>query len=1118
LRTFSLGANRMFSTNPYLQCTGCDAEVDSISEAIFSCPNRASHPAIDHVLLPIRSSANTLKLTGEPDPNPFIQFRTLMSPYATAMARGMTDTEYVDMVRQLDAGLERLDGSGFRETPMFWHQPLNSFVKVEVGNVAQSHKARHLMNAMLYLLVHKQTSKDSQLAKRRLAVASCGNAGLAAAVVAAAAEWPIDVCIPPDADPTVVARLQQLGASVHACKRDGSDINTEYGPVSTAGSGDPCVTAFRNLVNEHGSIPFSVQGPECWLAVEGGQTLAWEVVTALKRDFPDVTKLNKAYVQVGGGALGAGLMQGLGRAVEGQLGEHSMLSALPALTCVQPEGNQPLRRAFAAMASTGATAAAAAKDRGAFMEPWDSPHSVAYGILDDETYDWVALCDAMAKTGGQAVSVSDPQICSAKSVAEFGLGVGVCHTGSAGLAALLADQGALASPTPNLVILSGLDRQKAAATSKPAVRTAAAAAATSPSSPPPSSSRSSTRLFSSWPQQPQPQQQQMRMFGSARRSFSSSASDGYVWSAKGIDYKQLPKSYDWQALFDFNKTHGSTPLNFIPDEPVKAHLQKIATGQTVVWGAFDQGELCGFITGEYGGGYWLQTGPGYADQTVCFINEFVVDPSKRGKGIGKMLTKMSVDEEVGIFGINPQTREMYTTVHVDNVASRTAFIAGGYSETITYDDRFRDRSTTVLKRQSKKASFMNGRKMRVVGLQSGNAVDGIDVGVFDFEPIERSETDPRALAGPLKYTTIANKTYPFTAEMRNYVLGLRALDRPDGVEYAEGNYKLGDWFADAVNNVLEENKIDKSTVQLIGSHGQSVCGHPHWEFGDLSVIAQKTGITTAGDFRPADVAAGGNGTPCTCTYDSIMLRPAPGSKKWRIAINIGGTSSVTFCPPWPLPGEANQIPLGLDPGLGVFFMDLTVKKIDPSLEFDDDGKMARSGKVNEELLAHFLDYKYYHQELPIGVGAEDFPVTLYESWRAKAQSMGVSDIDLLCTLTELTAKQIALACAKFGGENITNGATDDVVLRGGVCNNSFFRERMKAQMSLQLNTEIKDLKTLDDLGINEDSWENAMYAMLGYLCYSSVYNFVPSCTGASRPVVGGRIAPGENFHSVNLLN
>ena len=341
----------------------------------------------------------------------------------------------------------------------------------------------------------------------------------------------------------------------------------------------------------------------------------------------------------------------------------------------------------------------------------------------------------------------------------------------------------------------------------------------------------------------------------------------------------------------------------------------------------------------------------------------------------------------------------------------------------------------------------------------------------------------------------------------------------NGNEYAEGNYKFGEWIADRCNRLLEETGIDKSEIGIIGSHGQTVSGHPHWEFGDLSVIAQQTGITVAGDFRPADVAAGGNGTPCTCTYDTIMLRPDAGTDKWRVAINIGGTSSVTFCPPWPEDGkEDTAVPLGLDPGLGVFFMDLTVRAIDPTLEYDDNGNLARSGTVNEDLLSIFLENKYYKKVLPIGVGPDDFPEVLWEEWRALAQSMGVTDIDLLTTFTELTARQIAMACSKWGGPNIVNGATDDVLLRGGVCANGYFVERLKANFEKELNTPIDRIKTLTDVGQSDDAWENAMYALFGNLCYNNIYNFVPSCTGASRPVVGGRIAPGENFHSARLLN
>lgn len=233
------------------------------------------------------------------------------------------------------------------------------------------------------------------------------------------------------------------------------------------------------------------------------------------------------------------------------------------------------------------------------------------------------------------------------------------------------------------------------------------------------------------------------------------------------------------------------------------------------------------------------------------------------------------------------------------------------------------------------------------------------MGIFEFEAPVRSQTDLRKLQKSLNYKTLANKTFTFSPEDRQLILDLRALYRKTGVGYAEGNYKLGEMFSTCVNSLIEESKIDKATINLVSSHGQSICGHPHWEFGDISVIAQRTGITAVGDFRPADVAAGGNGTPCTCTYDSIMLRPDAG-EKWRVAINIGGTSSVTFCPPWPAVGaEDAHVPIGLDPGLGVFFIDLATRKINPELEYDAGGAMARAGTINQDLLAELLEYKYY---------------------------------------------------------------------------------------------------------------------------------------------------------------
>ena len=209
-----------------------------------------------------------------------------------------------------------------------------------------------------------------------------------------------------------------------------------------------------------------------------------------------------------------------------------------------------------------------------------------------------------------------------------------------------------------------------------------------------------------------------RLSSASARPMSTSVS----WVRDGIEYRALERSFDPETLFAFNKEHGSSPLNFIPDEPVRKHFSKLATGETVVWGAFQDTELVGMITGELGGGYWLQTGAG--EEATCFINEFVVNPTFRGRRIGVNLTSMSVDPKVGIFGINPNVKEMYTTVHVDNVTSRTAFVKGGYNEVITYADAHRSRNTTVLKfagaGQSAAVRRGNSQTMRVIGIQSGN--------------------------------------------------------------------------------------------------------------------------------------------------------------------------------------------------------------------------------------------------------------------------------------------------------------------------------------------------------------------------------------------------------------
>jgi hypothetical protein len=310
------------------------------------------------------------------------------------------------------------------------------------------------------------------------------------------------------------------------------------------------------------------------------------------------------------------------------------------------------------------------------------------------------LCKYMAQTKGDVVSVTDESISQAKAFTELGLGLTVCMTGGAGLAGLLQSGAHKRVEKPNLVILSGLDRTIETGDAKPFYNQPTRLIGGAPQV-----NRMQARGFSFQPTRlvggggmgrlggaPQADRMHARSFSffakhanpniGARAVTKSGAQSPTTWSVKGIEYRQLEKNYPFEELFEFNKLHGSTPHNFIPDGPVHAHLSQLATGATTVWGAFDGKTLVGFLSAASSGGYWLETGPG--EKATSFVNEFVVDASQRGKAIGKTLTKMSVDPQLGIFGVDANVKEMYTTVHSDNHASRAAFMQSGYAETLTY--------------------------------------------------------------------------------------------------------------------------------------------------------------------------------------------------------------------------------------------------------------------------------------------------------------------------------------------------------------------------------------------------------------------------------------------------
>jgi threonine dehydratase len=440
------------------RCATCGHTVDVGAFAPWRCPN-ATETDREHVLQIVSSLA---PLRAVDDPNPFVAFGPHLAWHAFARTHGMTREACDALVREVDAQVAVVGGTGFTVTGFRRRAALSAelefsadggvWVKDETGNVGGSHKARHLMTILLHLRAAELVNIapwTSVHDRPPLAIASCGNAAVAAATLAAATSWPITVFVPPWASPPVVDRLEQLGALIQVCPRLDGDP-----------AGDPCIHRFRETVAA-GAIPFSVQGTENALCLDGGRTIGWEMTESIGH------LLDRVVVQVGGGALAA------------CIGSAFRIAGIhPAVHAVQTEACAPLVRAWERAHGLPGGRSSAAKSWRECMWPWETSEpgeiassgedasttgspaarSLADGILDDETYDWLGVLDALSGSGGTPVVVTEELVLRAHELALRTTTIDVSATGSAGLAGLLAMRDRVADDERVAVIFSGVRR------------------------------------------------------------------------------------------------------------------------------------------------------------------------------------------------------------------------------------------------------------------------------------------------------------------------------------------------------------------------------------------------------------------------------------------------------------------------------------------------------------------------------------------------------------------------------------------------------------------------------------------------------------------------------------
>ena len=425
-----------------LRCAACGTRVPIDTPLSWRCPNAVGNDR-HHVLL-IESDVTPLRRGKHV--NPFIAFRRYLAWDAFAHAHGMSETDRDALIVELDTHIATVAGTGFVFTPFARADKLSDelgfsenggvWIKDETHNVAGSQKSRHLFTELLHLVAAERLGLTAWRSDARpsLAIASCGNAAFAAGTLARAVDWPITVFVPEFADAALVARLHALSADVVHCPR-----------LATDPAGDPCVHRFREAVYA-GAIPFGVQGPENAWCLDGGRTIGWEMAYVAEHMEPPL--ITRLFVQVGGGAFAASLAEGF----------HAG-GTRAALHAVQAQGCAPLAAAWQKSQAFSSVFDAAAK-WDACMVPWPTtPQSFADGILDDETYDWVAVCRAMRASGGFPVVASEQLVHDAYAVAHATTDIDVSPTGAAGLAGLLAMRERVADDERVAVVFSGIRRE-----------------------------------------------------------------------------------------------------------------------------------------------------------------------------------------------------------------------------------------------------------------------------------------------------------------------------------------------------------------------------------------------------------------------------------------------------------------------------------------------------------------------------------------------------------------------------------------------------------------------------------------------------------------------------------
>ncbi len=371
-------------------------------------------------------------------------------------------------------------------------------------------------------------------------------------------------------------------------------------------------------------------------------------------------------------------------------------------------------------------------------------------------------------------------------------------------------------------------------------------------------------------------------------------------------------------------------------------------------------------------------------------------------------------------------------------------------------------------------------RRRIIGLMSGTSADGVDAVLVDVEGSGRA-THCRVLA----FITV-----PLPVAVRQRILTLCG-DEARVEDLCLANFALGEVFADAALAVVRRAGVPLSSVDLIGSHGQTVRHLPQGQpastlqIGESAVIAARTGVVTVADFRPADMAWGGQGAPLVPKVDWLLFGHPQVD---RAILNLGGIANLTVLPH---DAAADRV-VAFDTGPGNMLIDGAVAQLTAGRErCDRDGARAARGQVHSELLAWLMAHPFLSRRPPKSTGREEFG----EAYLALVQQRfaGPAD-DLVATLTAFTARSVAEALRGVPGPPVAQ-----LWVAGGGVHNP------QLMALLQDHLPGVAVASLAALGVDPDAREALTFALLANETLMDEPGNLPSATGATRPVVLGKI-------------